>query len=68
MDDGTHLKIVSYHEYCKTCKHNKKPEHEEPCNTCLTSPVNEASRKPICYKRSILKIGKSAGKNKESES
>jgi hypothetical protein len=43
-------KIVKYDEYCDKCKHKDIPEDEDPCNECLTEPVNEDSRKPINYK------------------
>lgn len=35
--------------YCKTCKFQKIKETDEPCNECLTNPVNIDSRKPTRY-------------------
>ena len=42
-------KLVDFDIYCVKCKHKKVSQHEEPCNTCLTSPVNEDSHKPVLY-------------------
>lgn len=47
MNTRTHLS--KYFEYCKTCKYKDLDEAEEPCNECLTFPVNIDSRKPIKY-------------------
>lgn len=59
------IKIVSYYDYCKTCKYYKKDEKDEPCNTCLRSPTQEASSKPMCYKKGLFKNGKDSRKDKE---
>ena len=37
-------KIVRYDRYCKTCKHWKLDQAEEPCNECLDNPTNYHSR------------------------
>lgn len=47
---GNH--IVDYEKYCKTCKYCKltideNAEMPEPCNECLTFPVNQESNRPI---------------------
>lgn len=42
-------KIVRYDRYCKTCKHWKLDQAEEPCNECLDTPTNYHSRKPVKY-------------------
>lgn len=47
MDE--HMKIVNYCVYCNKCKHSELPGTEEPCEECLTSPVNVNSKKPIKY-------------------
>ena len=39
-------KEVYFHDYCKTCKHEKKAETEDPCWKCLENPVNVYSHKP----------------------
>lgn len=43
-------KEVYFHEFCKTCKHEKKAETEDPCYDCLMEPVNLYSHKPVKYK------------------
>lgn len=43
-------KIVYYNEYCKSCKHKNLPEWEDPCDACLTQPVNEDSHRPVMWK------------------
>ena len=45
----TNEKFVRFDEYCKKCTYAKVPEVEEPCNSCLTQPVNENSHKPVNY-------------------
>ena len=44
------LKEVYFDRYCSTCKHVNEPEHEDPCNECLTNPGNWDSHKPVNYK------------------
>lgn len=39
--------IVDFNKYCKTCKHNKKMEYEDPCDECLDCPTNEDSTRPV---------------------
>ena len=44
--------IVEYEKYCKTCEYYLLvKETEDPCNECLTYPVNDDSRKPTMYKK-----------------
>lgn len=40
-------KEVYFGDYCKTCKHEKVSEQDDPCYDCLNNPVNEDSHKPI---------------------
>ena len=49
MED-CYLKEVRFDIYCEKCEHCKKKEDEEPCYTCLQSPANVYSHKPIYYK------------------
>lgn len=42
-------KIVEFSEYCKTCKHEKVKEEDQPCCDCLAEATNVHSRKPIKY-------------------
>lgn len=44
-------KEVYFDQYCKTCKYEKRPEKDEPCNECLDNPVNLYSNKPIKYEQ-----------------
>jgi hypothetical protein len=41
------LQEVYYDRYCKTCKHKKLPEEADPCDECLSNPVNYATHKPM---------------------
>lgn len=43
-------KEVYFGEYCKTCKHEMKKENEEPCDACLSEPLNLHSHKPVFWK------------------
>lgn len=43
-------KEVYFHKYCKTCKYEKIPEYEMPCNECLEYSSNLYSHKPINWK------------------
>ena len=40
-------KEVYFSEYCKTCKYEKVPESEDPCDECLEYPMNTYSHKPV---------------------
>lgn len=42
-------KEVYFHEYCKKCKHEKKEETEEPCDECLSEPLNLDTHCPVRY-------------------
>lgn len=43
-------KIVDFNEYCSKCEYYKKKENEEPCDDCLSNPVNSYSHKPVDFK------------------
>lgn len=43
------LKEVYFDKYCKDCKWFKTDESEDPCDDCLTQPVNVDSHKPVNY-------------------
>lgn len=45
MDNN--YKIVEFDKYCKTCKHSKVKDNEEPCDECLDNPVNVNSHRPV---------------------
>ena len=44
-----HAKIVDYCKFCNKCKHYELKGTAEPCEECLTSPVNMNSKKPIKF-------------------
>lgn len=43
-------KLVHFYKWCGKCKYRLKSECDEPCNECLTYPVNENSHKPVNFK------------------
>ena len=45
MENNT--KIVDFHKYCKTCKHSKKKDNEDPCDECLDNPTNTNTSRPV---------------------
>jgi hypothetical protein len=46
----TDTKFVAFDVYCPLCINSKLAETEDPCNECLTTPVNQNSHKPINFK------------------
>lgn len=50
---------VYFDQYCKSCKHIKLSEDEEPCCNCLADAVNAYTHKPTKYEE-----GSSTGKVK----
>lgn len=40
-------KEVDFKQYCKTCKHEAVDETIDPCDECLSSPINLYSHKPV---------------------
>lgn len=45
-------KFVEYDKYCSKCKNKDLDDSDDPCNECLTTPVNLNSHKPICFEES----------------
>lgn len=43
-------KFVEFDKYCDMCEYKDCNEGDEPCNSCLSEPVNEYSCKPVCFK------------------
>lgn len=41
--------IVRFDEWCKKCTHYKVKDTEEPCNECLSRPVNVSTTKPQLF-------------------
>lgn len=44
-------KEVYFDQYCKTCKHFGKKETDDPCDECLSNPVNTYSHKPTEWEK-----------------
>lgn len=44
-------KFVEFYVYCPQCKYNDQREDMDPCNDCLSEPVNNNSRKPVYFKK-----------------
>ena len=42
-------KFVEFQDYCHKCKHKDVPETDDPCNECLTEPVNYYTHRPVNY-------------------
>lgn len=48
MEDATFPdKFVEFDKWCSTCKYSQLWGDKEPCNECLTNPVNLNSTKPV---------------------
>lgn len=43
-------KEVRFDKYCETCLYRGVPEQHDPCNACLSQPMNEGTEKPAEYK------------------
>lgn len=59
-------KFVRFDQYCKTCKHCDLAESEDPCNECLTEPVNLYSHKPVNWKQGNRKELTNESRNETS--
>lgn len=42
-------KEVYFKKYCQTCKNKDVKESDNPCDECLSQPVNLYSHKPVNY-------------------
>lgn len=42
--------IVDFQKYCPLCRYERRSEVKDPCDDCLSFPVNEDSRKPVSFK------------------
>ena len=49
MEREEQYKIVHFDQYCRSCKHWKENDEglDEPCDECLSEPINLYSHKPI---------------------
>lgn len=44
-------KMVRFDLYCYKCKHyDEKDEHKEPCDECLSEPLNLNTVRPVNFK------------------
>lgn len=50
MGLGEQYKEVYFNEYCRTCKYKKTEEGDDPCNECLSEPMNVYSHKPVNWR------------------
>lgn len=41
--------IVDYMLWCVKCKYGDCKETEDPCNECLSMPINYHSKKPVLF-------------------
>lgn len=46
MTNDNNMKEVDFNKYCKTCRHEKVKETEEPCCDCLDIAARSESHKP----------------------
>lgn len=42
-------KFVDFATWCSKCLHSTKNETCDPCNECMSEPVNEYSHKPVLF-------------------
>ena len=49
----TDTKLVDFDKYCPNCKHWTTESTEDPCNECLTTPVNVESHKPVNFEEKV---------------
>lgn len=47
--ENNRQKFVEFDKYCPTCKHKDLKCHEDPCDECLTNPVNTDTNQPVLY-------------------
>lgn len=50
MDEQAY-KEVYYYEYCKSCKHRQVKNTDEPCDECLSEPLNLNTHRPVKYEK-----------------
>ena len=42
-------KEVYFHKYCKLCRHKDTDENQQPCDECLSEPVNINCHRPVKF-------------------
>lgn len=50
MDEQAY-KEVYYYEYCKVCKHRQVKNTDEPCDECLSEPLNLNTHRPVKFEK-----------------
>lgn len=53
MAEEANLKECDFHTYCPRCEYRRLEETEDPCNECLSIPMNEDTHKPIHFREKI---------------
>lgn len=53
--DNLGYKEVYFHEYCQKCKNRNVPDTEEPCDECLSEPINMYTHEPVKYEKKETK-------------
>lgn len=52
-------KIVNYYDWCPVCMYLNVDESDDPCHECLSTPVNQDSRRPVKFrKKSSIAVSK----------
>lgn len=49
MENREHM--VEFEKWCGTCKHKLVSAKDDPCDECVSSPMNEDSRKPVKWEK-----------------
>ena len=49
MEDDTKYKEVDFKKYCPLCKYEDLDDFLNPCDDCLTWPVNLGTSKPMKF-------------------
>jgi hypothetical protein len=47
--DSQAYKEVYFDQYCRKCEHRDKEGTDEPCEECLSEPLNWNTHRPIKY-------------------
>lgn len=53
--DYQDYKEVYFDKYCKKCKNRKLKETDEPCDECLSEPINLQTHRPVRYEEKETK-------------
>lgn len=53
--DSQAYKEVHFHEYCKSCRYKRIEHTEDPCDECLSEPINLNTHRPVKYEKKETK-------------